>query len=355
MKILYISHQKEESGYGRYCREFLKSLKTTNLEISSVAVPLGKVGKYKEETEDNNLENIDVVIQNILPHFMSKGHVKCIGGAILENLDVKKNVWGSHLSLMDEVWYPHNKLNLFKKEQEIPTAIELDKFQKELPSLRISEVDGTYKFYWIGEYSNRKNLEGLIKAYFMAFSHSDPVSLIIKVHKNNFNENECHKEISELINKIGYGLKIYQNPKDYPRIVIIPEFWTEEQIYSLHKYCDCFVSSSHGESINYPMIDALLCNNHVISTDTFASQFYMKYGKIEFVVSDNTEPCFGQNQTFSWYQTGFENWNSFNSNLFSQKMQKVVNSSKSDNDLSSLSYINVGKKIKKSLEECVNR
>lgn len=348
MKVLYISHSKEQSGYGRYCREFLKALKTTNLEISSLAIPLGKVMDTIDETEKVSLSSPDIVVQNILPHFMSKGPVKSVGTAILETKDVKYNYWYEHLDMLDQVIYPHNNLNLFKNEVEIPTAIDLNK--PKIPKLNIEEANGTYKFYWIGELSKRKNLFGLIKAYYQTFNYSEPVSLIIKAHSSQFDSKKAKKQVLELIHTISNGMKMYEDPKNYPRIIVLTDFFDDEQILALHEYADCFLSSSHGESINYPMLDAMYYNNNIISTTTFATEFYMNYGNIELVASDGLEPCFGQVETFNWYQSSLESWPTFNHKQFCDKMRKVYeNRSKQNNNLSGLDYSTVGKIIKEKL------
>jgi len=348
MKILYISHSKEQSGYGRYCREYLKALKTTNLEISSLAITLGKALNIVDETEKVSLSSPDIVVQNILPHFMSKGNVKSVGTAILESKDVKYNYWNQHLQMLDQVIYPHNTLGLFDNEVSIPTAINLNK--KNVPGLNIEEANGTFKFYWIGELSKRKNLSGLIKAYYNTFNCSEPVSLIIKAHTSGFNASEGKNQVVELINTIANGMKLYQDPKEYPRIIVLTEFFDDDKILGLHNYGDCFLSSSHGESINYPMLDAMNFNNSVISTTTFATEYYMNYGNIELVASDELEPCFGQVESFNWYQSSLESWPSFNHKQFCEKMRKVYeNRPKQNNDLSGLDYSTVGKIIKEKL------
>lgn len=350
MKITYISHQKEDSGYGRYCREFLKALKTTDNQISSFAIKLGKVGTFEDETEKNSLNNPDVVIQNILPHLMSKGNFPCIGGAILESSDTKFNYWDSHLGMMDYIWYPHYPLGIYQNEVEICTPLDIDKYTKKYPKFNTPSIDGTFKFYWIGEISKRKNLMGLIKSYYQAFSYSDPVSLIIKAHKPNFSSDDCNREIAEAIKVVANGCKLYNNIEEYPRIVVIPEFWSEEQINALHQHCDCFISTSYGESINYPMLDAIGFNNNVISTRTFSTESYMKYGKIELCVSSSTEPCFGQVETFPWYQSSLESWPTFDINNFVAKMRLVYeNRAKQKNDISQLSYSNIGKRMNEEL------
>lgn len=355
MKVLYISHHREESGYGRWCKSFLEALKTTDLDITSVAITLGKAdkaGKREDITENNSLKNVDVVIQNTLPHFFAKCSLPCIGGAILENTDVEQNIWYDYFRLLDEVWYPHYKLNLFKKEREIPTALNLDKYKTKRDGLKIASVDGTYKFYWIGELSKRKNLSGLIKAYFHEFSSSDPVSLILKVHSETFDPRTCFNEVENLIEEIKRGMKLYKESKYYPRIKIISEFMPEEYIYALHEYCDCFVSSSYGESICYPMLDAIGMNNPVLSTATFATETYAKYGYCSISYSDMKEPCFGQISTFDFYQSSRESWNSFNLFDFARQMRNMYeNRPKTNNDLSDFSYKKVGQKIKESLCE----
>lgn len=354
MKILYISHGKEESGYGRYCREFLKSLKTTDNTICSRFINFSKTNDFQDETEKESANNIDLIIQNVLPHYMCKGHVKTIGGAILENLYVKKNIWGSFLDLMDEVWYPHHTLDIFKNEVEVPTALNLDEYKKDYPNISFNGIDHTFKFYWIGETSKRKNLSGLIRTYCTNFSVFDPVSLIIKCHSSDFNTKVCAEQVKEIVKTIHNGCKLYDDINHYPIIKIIPEYWPRDNIMSLHKYGDCFVSSSYGESILYPMLDALAFNNHVLSTATFATDSYAKYGKINISYSDEEEPCFGNVQTFPWYQSSNEYWSTFNIIDFGRQMRNIFENhnnknNQEDNDLSQLSYKNIGKIMEKNL------
>jgi glycosyltransferase involved in cell wall biosynthesis len=349
MKVLYISHSREESGYGRYCRDFLKALKTTDLDIASIAIPLGKATSFKDETENNYISSPDLIIQNILPHLISKGRIKTVGTAILESADVKYNYWHQHLQMLDQVIYPHYPLGIFDNEIEIPTAIDISP-TKNIPRMEIDEINGTYKFYWIGELTKRKNLSGLIKSYLNAFCYSDPVSLIIKAHCSNFDKDQAKHQIHETIYTITNGMKLYRNPKDYPRIVVLTDFFPEDQILGLHNYCDCFVSSSHGESICYPMLDALKLNKNILSSQTFATESYSKYGKIHISFSDNKTRCFGQVDTFDFYQTSLEKYNDFNQDDFERQMKSIYeNRPEQKNDVSDLSYVNIGKKIKELL------
>ena len=261
MKILYISHQQEASGYGRSCRDFLKAIKTTGAEVASVPVILGRNGNFYEETEFADIRNADYVISNLLPHHLSYNgsFEKNIGICLNETENLNMTDWKSHLDMMDEVWIPYEG----DFGITIPHPVDVNKYVQKFPKMNITEANGTYKFYWIGEASKRKNLSALITAYFLAFQSSDPVSLIIKVSKPGYTPEAIKQEIEDLITKIAEGMRLH--PKEYyPRVFVISEYWSDEQICALHKLCDCYVNSSYGEALCYPMIDAMGFNRPVI-------------------------------------------------------------------------------------------
>lgn len=341
MKILYISHQKEDSGYGRSCRDYLKALKTTGAEISSVPVLLGKAKNFYEETEQVSMLGCDYVIQHVLPHHMSyNGNFKKnIGICLNETKDTELTYWQAHLDMMDEVWYPYS--TYFGNNYTIPHPVDIDVYARNYPGMNIKEADGTYKFYWIGEASKRKNLSALLMAYFTAFSPSDPVSLIIKVHKGGYSNEQTKREIEDLVEKTAAGLRLYP-VEEYPRVFVIADYWTDDQIYAFHNMADCYVSSSYGEALCYPMIDAMGFNKPVICSNNHAS-FYHNYGYMHSAESTE-EKCYGQMDAFDGHFTALETWRAVDIDSLGRAMQYEYNSrNKPDNDLSGLSYSNVGK------------
>lgn len=339
MKILYISHQKEDSGYGRSCRDYLEALKTTGADIASVPIVLGKPGNFNERTENNVLTNCDYVVQHVLPHHMSYSgkFQKNVGICLNETTDTKLTYWQAHLDMMDEVWYPYLKQNGYT----IPHPVNTDIYSQKFPKMNILEANGTFKFYWIGEVSKRKNLSALLMAYLQAFQPSDPVSLTLKVNKSGYSAEQVKQEIEDLIEKTARGLRLYPL-EAYPRIFVISDYWADEQIYALHKMGDCFVSSSYGEALCYPMIDALGFNKPVISTANF-SDFYKRYGYIN-VVPTEKESCYGHLEAFDGHFTAWEQWNSVKiKDLIAALRQEYNTRHTPDNDLSGLSYSKVGK------------
>lgn len=344
MKILYISHQREDSGYGRSCRDYLQALKTTGVEISSVPVVLGKPGHFQDETEKVSMRDCDAVIQHVLPHHMSYNSNlgKNVGICLNETLDCDSNYWQPHLDMMDEVWYPYKLYGgISNKQRTIPNPVDTDIYARTYPKMNIIEANGTYKFYWIGEASKRKNLSALLMAYLSTFTHSDPVSLVIKVHKSGYSNEQAKQEIDALVEKTAAGLRLCP-VEDYPRVFVIADYWAEDQIYALHNLCDCYVSSSYGEAVCYPMIDAMGFNNPVICSNNH-SAYYGKYGYMR-VVSSMEEKCYGHMDAFDGHFTARDSWKAVDIQELGMAMQYEYNNRiKPENDVSGLSYANVGK------------
>ena len=343
MKILYISHQREQSGYGISCQLYLKALKETGFEIASYPIILGKPGVFQDETETNDITNSDIVISHTLPHYYSYNGKfdKNIGIFLNESTGVEYTDWQQYISMMDQIWIP-NEAN--KDFVTIPQPIDLNRYSQKIPKITIEEARGTFVFYTICEATKRKNLSGLITAYYQVFHHSDPVSLILKVAKDGCTKKEVEDEIKQLIEKIAGGMRLYENSKDYPRIFVIADRWSDEQILALHKYGNCYISTAYNESINLSLLDAMALNKLCIISDN-DSRYYSQYGEIN-IVESTLEPCYGAVEQFSGHFTDNEWWYKVDTYCFANKMEDVYNNRKKiDNDLSPLSYQNIAKKM----------
>ena len=93
--------------------------------------------------------------------------------------------------------------------------------------------------------------------------------------------------------------------KDLPKILLIKDFLTRDQIESIHHSCDAFVLPHHGEGWGMPIHDAINHNNSIITT---------KYGGItewlnddnSFVISHKIGPVKPMNWN-PWYDSR-QNW-----------------------------------------------
>jgi glycosyltransferase involved in cell wall biosynthesis len=362
MKILYISHQKEASGYGRSCRDYLNCLKHIGCEITSFPIRLGRVSNFEDETEKNSIYNSDIVISHVLPHFLSYdgSFDKNIAISLKENVKSIKNSWDDYLNMMDTIicpiyqFFPPSYRQNVKfggengKIKTIPHPIDIEIYKKEYPKMNIPEAAGTYKFYTIGEAVKRKNLSALITAFLAAFTINDPVSLIIKTSKAGIDPRQTKQEIEDLVKKIAAGMRIFKN--NIPRIFIISDNWTDDQVYGLHNYGDCFVSTSYAEALCYPMIDACGFNKYVLSSSNLASDYYKTFLNINVVSGCNFEPCYGELNAFDGEYTYNDYWHSVRIVDLTIQLKNIYkNSPTVTNDMTPLSYESVSKEILKVL------
>ena len=123
------------------------------------------------------------------------------------------------------------------------------------------EKNGRYTFYTIGEFIARKSIVETIQAYCEAFSHNDPVRLILKIHYRGYSQNnkmECENMLTEEIKK-------YHSP---PPIIYLLENMTEKEILALHSIGDCYLALTKSEGFGLTIFDAfnygksLICTNY---------------------------------------------------------------------------------------------
>ena len=110
----------------------------------------------------------------------------------------------------------------------------------------------------------------------------------------------------DIVKKVKESLKVTNR---YSPEIIITNRMSEEDIIRLHLSCDCFVTTSHGEAICLPLLDAARVNNFIIAPD-FAGTGHVldllnaKPWKIHCYESD----VFGVMNTFGDLFTARETW-----------------------------------------------
>ncbi len=352
MKILYLSHHRERSGWGRSCRDLLKSLISTGVEVASRPVLVNnrffKVDPEIEETDRKNIENCTHVIQYVLPFHMSySGNFeKNIGITLLETSNINYTKFPCFINLLDEFWYLNSfyEKSITIPDKKILQPIDLSIYKRNYTKIKFKKYNENYKFYTICELSKRKNISNLIRTYYSTFNYNDNVTLVLKLTHPIMSPLEIRKTIMDHCMEIAQKSKKYKTFEDYPKIEVISEYLTEDQIFGLHQSCDCYVSCSYGEGINYPMLDAGGFKRKIISSNNFDV-----YNEIVNATRVNTvkEYVFDQMETFADYNSCNETWSSFDQIDMSKKMRECYekNLSTNENSIDKLSYLENGKKM----------
>ncbi len=320
MKVLFIGHYRENSGWGHGAQDYILAMDKAGINVVPRCVKLGmnapELPQRLLDLENQSSQGAEVCIQYVLPHLMdyNGGFKKNIGMYTTETDSFTYSGWVGKLNCMDELWVANhqmkraaNRSGVTTKTKIVNYPINTDKFDKEYEPLDIPPINGDFVFYSICDLTIRKNLVALVKAFHLEFSPSEPVSLLLKSGKFGKSSQENQQMIADDCNRIKSNLKLYKDIADYKPEIIITDTLSEEDLSRLHVTGDCFVCSSYGEAWCIPAMDALGYGNPVICTDIG--------GPSEFVNFDNGYPCgyhkepvFGMTDTFGDIFTGREQW-----------------------------------------------
>ena len=279
MKILYIGHFREGAGWTKAAINNVLALSTQDVDIVCRDIKLTdnatEVPDLIKKYEENNLQDIDVCIQHVLPHFIvgSQKFKKNIACTCTENTTIKNTRWYQHLDLADEVWVPSytNQKSLLKdglkNVKMIPYGFDIDSYEHEELQLQNIGVNGFFKFYFIGDLNDRKNLPSVIRAFHSEFDRNEPVELIIKSHQAGLPDDVCGRKIQEMCNSIKKNMRMYENIGLYKNEIVVTQYLSDADIQKLHSIGDCFVCVSHGESFSIPAFEAMIHGNTPICSN----------------------------------------------------------------------------------------
>lgn len=181
--------------------------------------------------------------------------------------------WKAPLESMDQIWIPSHfaKDVLIKngltanKIMVIPEGIDPQLFHPLQPKRQdIAEIKG-FKFLFIGQYSERKGMPALIKAFDEEFHQTPNVWLVLSSHfawpfEADFN---LQRKIQSL------------DLKSPEKIIIVPNDQSHQKVASLYTSCDCFVSANRSEGWGLPITEAMACGLPVIVTNFSGQTEYL--------------------------------------------------------------------------------
>lgn len=271
MNILFVGPYRQKDGWAMATRSYIKSLATRHKNITTRPLYLSTpddnfTDAQILEYESSQYDHYDIVIQKTLPHclFYNGSYKKNIGLFELETNNLINSECISNINRMDEIWVPSSfeqncliKSGVTKPIKVISQALDTE-FIDSNRNYKINInpiVDNMFKFYFIGEYNDRKNIRDLIIAFNLAFDHTEPVCLVIKTSIPGMQPSQSLSKIEADINQIK---KTLANKSKYKKEIIITDNIPYKDIIGLHNACDCFVAPSYGEAFCRPAAEALV-------------------------------------------------------------------------------------------------
>lgn len=371
MKVLYIGHYKENSGWSKAAIDLISAIDSVGIDIVCRNIKLTdkrfELPSRIMELEKKPLSGIDFCIQHVLPHHLVgtskfKKNIACYIG---ESNTLKYNSWLSNLRLTDEIWLPNKDLisNLnndgvnMSNLRYIPYAFDLSKYQTKIDArINFGKKNNTFKFYYIADLNERKNIESIIKCFHSEFHRYEPVSLVLKVKKFGIHPQELHTYIKNMCESIKKTLRIYPKVEDYLEEIIITDDMTEEQISILHNSCDCLINTTHGEGWSIPAFDAMCFGKTPICGNEGGPKEFIKDKNSGTLVKGVRGICEHSDPAFSNIFTGRESWfvpdeEEIKSAMrFYYENRDSIDRTKGLEDAQEFSYKNVGNLIRRALD-----
>lgn len=309
MKVFYIAPTKDASGYGEASRNYIRSLIVHNHEVTIKPV---KFDGYQgsEFTDMIALEGIDlepdVCIQHLSPdqfgRFVPQGlSTDKMVGITVHETDGIPDSWVKACNKMSMITVPcEDNKEAFKTSgvttriEVVPHVFDIAKYDKHYPDFELpTEIDTTVKFYSIFWNSYKKGLHTLLKAFYLAFQEMpNSVSLILRIYSDPLHRGNDGADFTKVIEEVRGLLRL----KDYPKIILLCDRLTEDEIYSLHRACDVFVTATRGEGWCIPCFDAMAFGNTPIAANWGGIGEYLT-PETGYPVEYQMVPCMGMSNT----------------------------------------------------------
>tara|TARA_Y100000361_G_scaffold151572_1_gene169230 strand:+ start:295 stop:1398 length:1104 start_codon:yes stop_codon:yes gene_type:complete len=367
MKVLFITHLREQSDWSRTAIDYINAMESAGIDVVVRDVCLNpanrdsKVPMNIAGLEWKPIDDCDVCIQNVLPHLISYSDrfAKNIAMFSVEASTLKDSFWFKPLEMMDEIWVNNNELrtNLIgdginAKVRFVPPPSDTDSLKSDQKLLE----DNTFKFYYIGEILDSSNLESLLKCFHSEFSPTEPVSLTIN-STTVASPESISSSIDRLSEKVKTSLRLYPASDRYAKENIITNQLNRDGILALHNSCDCFVSTSHGVSWSRPAFEAMALGKTPILPGTMGNvDFISDSLDTGVLVGGSYDICTSSTPPFPELQTGKEVWFSVSESEFRSWMRHYYNQRDKIDRSAGLkrakdfSQKNIGNKIKEILE-----
>ncbi len=276
MIIQFTAPLLDHSGYGEASRNTLMAMMEAGLKVTTKIVSftaddldVGRAGQMARQLE-KKYQDFDINIIELTPeHFPifiepDKYNI----GYFFWEVDGVDKKWIEWCNLMDEIWLPSPFFaKLFKKNglkvpvRVIPCCMDMD--LSKFKALRLpKELKSQLLYYSIFQWTERKNPQALIKVFLEEFDQNDQVALIVKTYRSNFTEPEKNA-IKDEIQQIKNSIK----KTNFPKIYLVLDDLSQEEIMRLHATGEIFVSPHRGEGWGYSQMAAAAFGNLIISTN----------------------------------------------------------------------------------------
>lgn len=275
MNVCYLGPLKDYSGYGEANRHFVAALDEAGVyvipELVSYSRESSDFGSLGARLEPLFAHKGDYAVKvlhttpNVFKRHMEDGkyHV----AHFFWETDKVPAEFAEGLQLCDEIWTGSKanesairRAGIDRPVYIFPQAVECDRDPAE-PFLIAEMPEGTTVFYSIFEWTDRKNPQALLQAFWEEFQAGESVALVIKTYFNGFS-----LVSKRMIRQQVESFKRRSGLTEFPPVYLYLDLMDRHEIDRLHETGDIYVSAHRGEGWGVPQIEAALHGNPMIST-----------------------------------------------------------------------------------------
>ena len=165
---------------------------------------------------------------------------------------------------VDELWVPSEFVRRMYLEAgvdadrvvTIPNGVDLEVFHPEGPERDLPQAGEGTRFLFVGGLIGRKGADVLFDAWREAFAARDDVTLVLK----DFGADDIYRDSGRepIRRHIASGA--------LPRIVLVDEHLSTDEVAALYRACDVLVHPYRGEGFAMPVLEAMACGLPAIVT-----------------------------------------------------------------------------------------
>jgi len=287
--IKYVAPIMEPTGYGEAARDYAKSMLIAGVDLTIDPINVGQASYVNHGPTQELIAPLvrrqisySAVISHCSPEqwheTVEPGKLNI--GMFAWETDKLPTLWANEIANMrpKEVWLP-SQFNVDVCVQSgvtnplyiMPHIVDLSSASRVHKKLDFKDVPPeTFMFYSIFQWTQRKNPEGLLAAYFSEFTQADDVTLILKTYDFGFERK--HKE--SLTSKV-VDIRRSMGSLNLPHMLLVMDLLSHNQVIQLHNRGDCYVAPHRGEGWGYPIATAMGMGKPVISTGWSGNLEYM--------------------------------------------------------------------------------